>query len=79
MLVEHHYLHSAQLVEEHLRYAVVWRGQWLAVVAWNAPALRLKGRDAIIGWTEAQPRERLPLVVTTHAFTLCRRAIAPIW
>ena len=63
ILVEHHYLHSARLVGEQLRYAVVWRGQWLAVAAWSAPALHLKARDAFIGWTEAQRRERLPLVV----------------
>jgi hypothetical protein len=63
ILVEHHYLHSAQLVGEQLRYAVVWQGRWLAVATWSAPALHLKARDAFIGWTEAQRRERLPLVV----------------
>ncbi len=63
MLVEHHYLHRAQLVGEQLRYAVVWQGRWLAVAAWSAAALHLKARDAFIGWTEAQRRERLPLVV----------------
>jgi hypothetical protein len=63
ILVEHHYLHSAQLVGEQLRYAVVWEGRWLAVAAWSAAALHLKARDAFIGWTEAQRRERLPLVV----------------
>jgi predicted transposase YbfD/YdcC len=63
ILVEHHYLHSAQLVGEQLRYAVVWQGRWLAVATWSAPALHLKARDAFIGWTEVQRRERLPLVV----------------
>jgi predicted transposase YbfD/YdcC len=63
ILVEHHYLHSAQLVGEQMRYAVVWRGQWLAVAAWSAAALHLKARDGFIGWTEEQRRERLPLVV----------------
>jgi len=63
ILIEHHYLHSAQLVGEQLRYAVVWKGQWLAVAAWSAAALHLKARDAFIGWTEAQRRARLPLVV----------------
>jgi predicted transposase YbfD/YdcC len=63
ILVEHHYLHSARLVGEQLRYAVVWQGRWLAVAAWSAPALHLKARDAFIGWSEAQRRERLPLVV----------------
>ena len=26
ILVEHHYLHSARLVGEQLRYAVIWKG-----------------------------------------------------
>jgi predicted transposase YbfD/YdcC len=63
MLIEHHYLHSAQLVGERLRYAVTWKGQWFAVATWSAAALHLKARDRFIGWTEEQRRQRLPLVV----------------
>ncbi len=63
ILVEHHYLKSAKLVGEHLRYAVLWQGQWLAVATWSAAALHLKARDKFIGWTEAQRRQRLALVV----------------
>src|SRR5665213_3263988 len=63
ILIEHHYLHSAQLVGEQLRYAVIWKGQWLAVAAWSAAAFHLKARDKFIGWTEEQRRQRLPLVV----------------
>jgi predicted transposase YbfD/YdcC len=63
ILIEHHYLHSAQLVGEQLRYAVVWKGQWMAVSAWSAAALHLKARDKFIGWSEEQRRQRLPLVV----------------
>jgi len=63
ILVEHHYLHRAQLVGEQLRYAVIWKGQWLAVAAWSAAALHLKARDHFIGWTEEQRRRRLALVV----------------
>jgi len=63
ILVEQHYLHSAQLVGEQLRYAVIWKGQWLAVAAWSAAALHLKARDQFIGWTEEQRRRRLALVV----------------
>ena len=33
ILVEHDYLHSARLVGKQLRYAVIWKGQWLAVAA----------------------------------------------
>ena len=63
ILVEQHYLHSAQLVGEQLRYAVIWKGQWLAVAAWSAAALHLKARDQFIGWSEEQRRRRLALVV----------------
>jgi hypothetical protein len=63
ILIEQHYLHSAQLVGERLRYAVIWQGQWLAVATWSAAALHLKARDKFIGWTEAQRRQRLALVV----------------
>ena len=35
ILVGHHYLHSARLMGEQLRYAVIRKGQWLAVAAWS--------------------------------------------
>jgi predicted transposase YbfD/YdcC len=63
LILREHYLHSAQLVGEHLRYVVVWRGQWLALATWSAPAFHLKARDQFIGWTEEQRRQRLALVV----------------
>lgn len=62
LLVEHHYLHSATLVGEHLRYVVSFKGEWLALAAWSAAALHLKARDHFIGWSEEQRRTRLPLV-----------------
>lgn len=62
LLIKEHYLHSAQLVGEQLRYAAVWKGQWLAVAAWSAAAFHLKARDAFIAWSEEQRRQRLPLV-----------------
>lgn len=62
-MVEHHYLKSAQVVGEHLRYVATYQGQWLALATWHAAALHLKARDGWIGWTEEQRRRRLPLVV----------------
>ena len=62
LLVEHHYLHSAALVGEHLRYVATFQGQWLALAAWSAAALHLKARDQFIGWSEEQRRTRLPLL-----------------
>ena len=63
ILIEGHYLHSAKLVGEQLRYAVTWKGQWLAVATWSTAALHIKPRDRFIGWSEEQRRQRLPLVV----------------
>lgn len=72
LITEHHYLKSAQLVGEHLRYVAVYKDQWMALAAWNAAALHLKARDAFIGWTEEQRRTRLPLVVNN-----CRLLVLP--
>jgi hypothetical protein len=63
LMAEHHYLKNGQLVGEHLRYVAEYRGQWLALASWSAPALHLKARDGFIGWSEEQRRTRLPLLV----------------
>ena len=63
LMAQHHYLKNAQVVGEHLRYVAEYRGQWLALATWSAPALHIKPRDAFIGWTEEQRRRRLPLLV----------------
>ena len=41
LIFEHHYLHDATLVGEHLRYAAIYKGQWLGVATWSAAALHL--------------------------------------
>jgi hypothetical protein len=61
-IIQHHYLRSVSLVGEHLRYAFVYRGQWLAVATWSAAAFHLKDRDAFIGWTPEQCRRRRALL-----------------
>jgi hypothetical protein len=62
LIVEHHYLHSVTLVGEHLRYAFVYKGQWLAVATWSSAAFHLKDRDQFIGWSPEQCRCRRPLL-----------------
>ena len=63
LITQHHYLKNGHLVGEHLRYVAEYRGQWLALATWNAPALHLKARDHFIGWTDEQRRTRLPLLI----------------
>ena len=62
LIVEHHYLHDVTLVGEHLRYALVYNGKWLAVATWSSAAFHLKDRDQFIGWTAQQCFRRLPLL-----------------
>lgn len=63
LIVEHHYLHNAILVGEHLRYAATYQGEWLALMCFSAGSYHLRARDQFIGWTPEQRRCRLPLVV----------------
>lgn len=61
-ITQHHYLHNAILVGEHLRYAAIYKGEWLALVCFSAAAYNLRARDQFIGWSPDQRRRRLPLV-----------------
>lgn len=62
LLIEHHYLHNVTLVGEHLRYAFIYKGRWLAVATWSSAAFHIKDRDQFIGWTAEQCRRRLRLL-----------------
>ena len=61
-IVEHHYLHQVCLVGEHLRYGLIYQGQWLAVATWSSAAFHLKDRDQFIGWNHEQCRRRRALL-----------------
>ena len=61
-VIKHHYLHNVTLVGEHLRYAFIYKGQWLAVATWSAASFHIKDRDQFIGWTAEQCRRRRGLV-----------------
>jgi len=68
LLIEGHYLHSAEFVGEQLRYVAEYQGQWVALLAWSAGAYKLKLREEWIGWSDRQKRRRLPLVVNHSRF-----------
>jgi hypothetical protein len=69
-LVRKHYLHSATLVGEQLRYVAEHDGQWVALLTWNAAAFNLKDREAWIGWSPQQKRRRLSLVANNSRFLI---------
>jgi hypothetical protein len=70
LIIQHHYLKSARMVGEQLRYVVEYRGQWLGLLGWSAASYHLKGRDGWIGWSDNQRRARLHLVANNARF--CR-------
>jgi hypothetical protein len=68
LLVQEHYLKNAELVGEQLRYVAEYEGQWVALLTWNAAAFNLRAREGWIGWTPAQKKRRLSLVVNNSRF-----------
>ena len=70
LMVEHHYLKSADLVGEQLRYVVEYQGRWLALLGWSAAAYHIRARDQWIGWDDNQRRARLRLVANNARFCL---------
>lgn len=70
LLIEHHYLHSADMFGERLCYVAEHEGAWLALMSWSAPAYRLKAREQWIGWKEAQRLKRLGLLVNNSRFLI---------
>ena len=50
------------LVGEHLRYAFIYKGQWLAVATWSSAAFHIKDRDQFIGWSGEQCCRRRALL-----------------
>jgi hypothetical protein len=68
LLIEKHYLHTAVLTGESLRYVAELDGQWLALLAFSAASLHLKAREQWIGWSPRQRARRLALVVNNSRF-----------
>jgi hypothetical protein len=62
LILEHHYLHEATLVGEHLRYAITYQGRWLGIATWSGAAFHIKDRDEFIGWDFEQCRRRRSLL-----------------
>ena len=70
LVIEHHYLKSASMVGEQLRYVAEYQGQWLVLLGWCAPALHLKAREAWIQWSSEQLSQRRQLLAQNSRLTL---------
>lgn len=71
LVCRRHYLKSANLVGEQLRYVVTdAKGIWLALLGWSAATLHLKARDRSIEWSEEQRERRLHFLAQNSRFVL---------
>lgn len=68
LLTEKHYLHDCVLTGQSLRYVAELEGQWVALIAFSAASLHLKGREKWIAWSRRQRARRLSFVVNNSRF-----------
>jgi len=68
LLEDRHYLASARLAGQTLRYVAELDGQWVALLTFSAAALHLKAREHWLGWTPRQRARRLGFVVNNSRF-----------
>ena len=63
LMREHHFIHSAHLPGNQLRYVAELYGKCVALLSFSAASYHLKGRDEWIGWSEEQLAQRRHFVV----------------
>src|SRR5512132_4242335 len=74
LMEEKHYLRSARMVGEQLRYVAEVEGEWVALLGWSAGSYHLRPREAWIGWNDEQRRQRLPFVANNARFLMLEAA-----
>ncbi len=68
LLEEKHYLQSARLGGQSLRYVAEVDGQWVALITFSGAAPHTKAREHRIRWTPRQRARRLCFVVNNSRF-----------
>jgi len=68
LLEQEHYLKSARLGGQSLRYVAVLDGAWVALLSFSAPALHIKAREKQVGWSPRQRTRRLGFVANNSRF-----------
>jgi hypothetical protein len=68
LLEEKHYIHSARIGGQSLRYVAEAEGQWIALISFSGAAPHTKAREMKIRWTPRQRARRLGLVVNNSRF-----------
>ena len=70
LMARHHYLGFKRTVGRALRQVAECRGQWLALLLWQAGALMCGPRDRWINWSRPIQFQRLHLIVNNARFLI---------
>jgi len=71
MLERHHYLRSAKLYGQQIKYLVrSTKGGWIGAMSFSSSAWRVKARDERIGWDEEERKRGLRRVVSNSRFLI---------
>ena len=70
LVATHHYLSFQGLFGKGLRHVATLGSTWIALVGWQAGALKLTARDRWIGWSQEQKLRRLHLVTQNSRFVI---------
>jgi hypothetical protein len=73
----HHYLGFDGMVGESLRYVAEAGGRWLALLGWQAAALKCRARDRWIGWPPVLQYRRLAFIANNSRFLILPDAHRP--
>lgn len=66
----HHYLGFKGFIGQSLRYLAEADGRWLALLGWQAAALKCQARDRWIGWPPVLQYRRLHLIANNSRFLI---------
>lgn len=67
---QHHYLGCRKLLGRRLKYLAFSQERPVAALSWSAAALKTRGRDEYIGWSEHQRKAQLHRVVNNSRFLI---------
>ncbi|MDE0105075.1 MAG: DUF4338 domain-containing protein [Bryobacterales bacterium] len=70
LVARHHYLSFRGLFGRGLRHVATLGETWIALLGWQAGALKVTVRDRWIGWSNAQKLRRLHLICQNVRFLI---------
>jgi DDE family transposase len=77
ILEEHHWL-GACLFGSVVRHVAVLGGGWVALVGYGSAVLRCTARDTVIGWSDADRLDRLPMLAGQQRFCVLPQGRRPM-